>query len=153
MPGCLPPVQPAPHAGRYHRVGDPWPLYASLDRPTMWAEWSHATGGAIAPADDPRWVCALDLDLTVLDLRDAATRRALRVTERQLTGDWAPDTPNPATSRVMRAARDLGVDGVVVPSAARAGGWNVAVLPTAFERVSLARRRREIPQAPGAEPG
>lgn len=152
MPGCLPPVQPAPHAGRYHRVGDPWPLYASLDRATMWAEWSHATGGAIAPADDPRWVCALDLDLTVLDLRDAATRRALRVTERQLTGDWAPDTPNPATSRVMRAARDLGVDGVVVPSAARAGGWNVAVLPAAFDRVGLARRRRETPLASGADP-
>lgn len=118
----------------------------------MWAEWSHATGGAIAPDDDSRWVCVLDLDLDVLDLRDPATRRALRVSERQLTGAWAPDAPNAATTRVMRVARDLGVDGVVVPSAARAGGWNVAVLPAAFERVGLARRRREIPLAQEADP-
>jgi RES domain-containing protein len=153
VPGCLPPVQPAPHAGRYHGVGDPWPLYASLDRATMWSEWSNATGGAIVPADDPRWVCTLDVDLHVLDLRDAATRRALRVSERQLTGTWAPDAPNAATIRVMRAARDLGVDGVVVPSAARAGGWNLAVLPAGFERVSLVRRRREIPLTPESEAG
>jgi RES domain-containing protein len=145
VPGCLPPLQPAPHAGRYHRPGDPWPLYASLDRDTMWAEWRHATDGAIRPEDDPRWVCALELDLRVLDLRDPATRRALRVGERQLTAAWAPDDPNQAALRVMRAARELGVDAVVVPSAARRDGWNVAVLPGAFERVRLVRRRREAP--------
>lgn len=114
----------------------------------MWSEWSHATDGAIRPADDPRWVCSLDLDLSVLDLRDPATRRALRVTEAQLTGAWSPDAPNRATLRVMRAARDLGVDGVVVPSAALRDGWNVAVLPGGFDRVRLVRRRREVPRPP-----
>jgi RES domain-containing protein len=114
----------------------------------MWAEWAHATGGAVAADDDPRWVCAIDVDLRVLDLRDAATRRALRVSEAQLTGEWAPDAPNPATLRVMRAARELGVDGVVVPSAARHGGWNLAVLPDAFDRVRTRRRRRENPRPP-----
>lgn len=149
VPGCLPPAQPAPHPGRFHRPGDPWPLYASLDRDTMWAEWEHATGGAVAPEDDPRAVCALDLDLSVLDLRDPATRRALRLSERQLTAAWAPDAPNQAALRVMRAATELGVDAVVVPSAARPGGWNVAVRPPAFERVRLASRRREVPRPPG----
>jgi hypothetical protein len=48
----------------------------------------------------------------------------------------------------MRAARELGADGVVVPSAARDGGWNVAVLPDAFARVRLVRRRREVPRPP-----
>ncbi len=139
-------MQPAPHAGRYHRVGDPWPLYAALDRETMWAEWSHATGGAVSPDDDPRWVCALDVDLRVLDLRDPAVRRALRVSEAQLTADWAPDAANPATMRVAAAARELGVDAVVAPSAARDGGWNLVVLPGAFDRVRLARRRREVPR-------
>jgi hypothetical protein len=114
----------------------------------MWAEWRHATDGAVDPADDPRWACALDLDLRVLDLRDVATRRALGVSERQLTGPWAPDAPNRAALRVMRAAQELGVDGIVVPSAAHTGGWNVAVLPGAFERVRLVRRRRERPRPP-----
>jgi RES domain-containing protein len=148
VPGCVPPAQPAPHAGRYHRAGDPWPLYAALDRDTMWAEWSHASGGAVDPDDDPRWVCALEVDLRVLDLRDPATRRALRVGEAQLTGEWAPDAPNQATMRVALAARELGVDAMVVPSAARPGGWNLAVLPGAFDRVRLVSRRRETPAPP-----
>lgn len=115
----------------------------------MWAEWRHATDGAVDAEDDPRWVCALELDLRVLDLRDPATGRALGTSARQLTGPWAPDAPNRATLRLMRAARELGVDAVVVPSAAWPGGWNVAVLPDAFDRVRLARRRREVPRPPG----
>ena len=114
----------------------------------MWAEWRHATDGAVDPEDDPRWAYALHLDLRVLDLRDAATRRALRVSERQLAGAWSPEAPNRHALRVMRAARELGVDGIVVPSAARQGGWNVAVLPNAFDRVHLVRRRREVPRPP-----
>jgi hypothetical protein len=119
-------------------------LYASLDRQTMWAEWAHATDGQVPPAEDPRWVCTLDVDLRVLDLRDPATRRALRAGIGALCGPWSPDRPNPTTLRVARAARDLGVDGMIVPSAARADGWNLVVLPGAFESVSLRRRRREI---------
>lgn len=149
VPGCLPPLQPAPHAGRYHAPGDPWPLYACLDRATLWAEWARATGGAIAPEDDPRWLCTLDVDLAVLDLRDPATRRALGVTPEELTADWSPDAPNAATMRVAAVARRLGVDGMVVPSAARSGGWNIAVLPHAFERARVVSRRRRVPQLPG----
>jgi RES domain-containing protein len=111
----------------------------------MWAEWSHATGGAVAPEDDPRWVCTLDVDLRVLDLRDPAVRRALRVSVAQLTGEWAPDAPNRATLRVAAAARELDVDAAIVPSAARDGGWNLVVRPEAFERVRMTRRRREVP--------
>ena len=144
VPGCLPPEQPAPHAGRYHRPGDPWPLYASLDRETMWDELAHATEGAVPPADNPRWVCTLDVDLRVLDLRDAATRRALRASVAALTGPWSPEAPNAATLRVARAARSLGVDALVVPSAARDDGWNLVVLPSAFGRVQLRHRRRQV---------
>lgn len=113
----------------------------------MWAEWSHATGGAVNPEDDPRWVCTLDLDLAVLDLRDPATLRALRVTEEQLTGEWSPDAPNAATLRVAAAARELDVDAVVVPSAARRGGWNLAVMPRAFDHVRLVARRLRTPES------
>jgi RES domain-containing protein len=147
VPACLPPVQPAPHPGRYHAAGDPWPLYAALDRDTMWDEWRRATDAAIAPTDDERWVCTLDVDLAVLDLRDAATRSALGVTLDELVGPWSPERPNRAARRVARAARELGVDGLVVPSAARAGGWNLAVLPEAFDRVRMVARRRSEPAA------
>lgn len=143
MPGCLPPEQPAPHPGRYHGAGDPWPLYAALDRATMWAEWAHATDAPRQPDDDPRWVCALDVDLTVLDLREPATRRALRVGVAGLTGPWSPEAPNRDARRVARVAAELGVDGAIVPSAAAEGGWNLVVLPRAFERVRMRRRRRE----------
>jgi RES domain-containing protein len=145
--GCLPPAQPAPHAARYHRPGDPWPLYASLDRQTMWAEWAHATDGQVPPEDDPRWVCALDVDLRVLDLRDPATRRALRAGLAALRGPWSSGRANPTTLKVARAARELRVDGMIVPSAARDNGWNLVVLPGAFESVALRRRRRETAPA------
>jgi hypothetical protein len=119
----------------------------------MWAEWAHATDGRVPPDEDPRWVCTLDADLRVLDLRDAATRRALRTSLRALSAPWSPLAPNAATLRVAAAARRLGVDGLIVPSAARDGGWNAVVLPSAFDRVRLSRRRREVPRAPGDGPG
>jgi RES domain-containing protein len=109
----------------------------------MWAEWAHATDGRVPPEQDPRWVCALDVDLRVLDLRDAATRKALRASVPSLRGAWSPDQPNPTTLRVARAARTLGVDGMIVPSAARPDGWNLVILPTAFTSVKLRGRRRE----------
>jgi hypothetical protein len=40
------------------------------------------------------------------------------------------------------------VDGLLVPSAARADGWNAVILPAAFESVRLVRRRRETPSPP-----
>lgn len=111
----------------------------------MWAEWAHATDGRVPPEQDPRWVCSLDVDLRVLDLRDAATRRALRVRLPALSGPWSPAEPNAATLRVVAAAVRLGVDGLIVPSAVRDGGWNAVVLPAAFERVRLRSRRRGVP--------
>ncbi len=146
VPGCVPPNQPAPHAGRYHRPGHAWPLYAALDGDTMWAEWSRATAGAVDPGEDERIVCTLEMDVRVLDLRSAATRQALAVTLEQLIAGWSPDASNRACLRVARAARDAGADGFVVPSAARDGGWNIAVLPRAFERVRVVRQARARPR-------
>ena len=110
----------------------------------MWRELAHASEGAVPASEDPRWVCSLDVDLRVLDLRDAATRRALRTSIAALTGPWSPDAPNAATLRAMRAAQTLGVDGLIVPSAARPDGWNLVVLPAAFDRVRLRHRRRQV---------
>jgi hypothetical protein len=94
---------------------------------------------------EERIVCTLDLDLRVLDLRVEATRKTLGVTLEQLSGAWSPDAPNRACLAVAQAARDAGVDGYVIPSAAHAGGWNVAVLPSAFGRVAVVRQIRSHP--------
>jgi len=99
----------------------------------------------VDPQEEQRTVCILDLEMRVLDLRSPTTREALGVTLEQLTGDWSPDTPNRACLAVARAARNAGADGFVVPSAARDGGWNVAVLPGAFDRVHVARQVRSHP--------
>jgi RES domain-containing protein len=113
----------------------------------MWSERARATDADVPPDEDPRWVCTFEADVAVFDLRDPATSRALRVTVGQLTGPWSPEAPNAAALRVASAARRLGVDGMVVPSAAHPGGWNLAVLPSGFERLRLLRRRRETPPA------
>ena len=93
-------MQPAPHPGRYHLVGDPWPMYGSIDEATVWAEWSQATGGGVDPEDDPRWLCTFDADLAVIDLRRPEVLAALGVTIEQLSAAWAPGKPNRACLKV-----------------------------------------------------
>ncbi len=111
----------------------------------MWAEWQHATGGGIEPADDPRWRCRFQADLLVLDLRDEVTRQALDVRLEQLTGPWSPDAPNEACIAVAAAAQAAGADGFIVPSAARPGAWCVDVFPSGMKGLRLIERRREVP--------
>src|SRR3989304_5030480 len=111
VPGCQPPFQPAPHPGRYHLAGDPWPMYGSVEEPTVWVEWAHATGGGVAPEGDPRWLCVFDADLSVLDLRRPEILDALNVTVDDLNADWAPGAPNSACLKVSAAAAAAGAGG------------------------------------------
>jgi len=150
VPDCLPPREPAPYAGRYHRAGEPWPLYGALDEATIWAEWARATGGGVQPADDSRSLCRFSADLDVLDLRDPAVREALGVSVEALVADWSDTASNVTCLRVARRAVELGADGFVVPSAARPGGWCIDVLPTSFSKLRRTSRRTLIP-APQAD--
>jgi RES domain-containing protein len=148
VPDCLPPSQPAPHDGRYHLAGDPWPLYGALDRATVWAEWARATDGGVRPEDDRRNLCVFEADLLVLDLRDAAVRAALSVTLEQLVAAWSTEAPNEACIRAARQAVAFGADGLIVPSAARSEGWTVVVLPAAFGKLHRRSRRTTTPAPP-----
>lgn len=123
-------------------------MYGSIDEPTVWAEWSRATDGGVAPDDDPRWLCVFEADLRVVDLRRAEVLDALEVTEADLAGDWTPDAPNAACLKVALAAKLAGAQAIVVPSAAHPGGWNLDVLPTGFDRLRRVRRRRQVPAPP-----
>jgi RES domain-containing protein len=139
----VPPDRPAPTEGRYHRPGEPWPLYASLEPATVWAEWQAATRGAIDPADERRRLWRIEAtDLAVVDLRRPGLAEELGVTQRQLTG---------ARSRahgLARIARERGADGLIVPSAARDDAWNLVVFPSGFERLRVAGSRTTTPRPP-----
>ena len=140
----MPPDRPAPTAGRYHRPGDAWPLYASLETATVWAEWSAATSGAIDPRDERRRLWPIDVaDLPVLDLRRPQARAALGVSAAELTG------PRHAAQAVAGRARELGALGMIVPSAARDGAWNIVVFPDGFDCLTAGRARTMNPRVPG----
>ena len=140
---ALPPDRPAPTGGRYHRPGEPWPLYASLEPATAGAEWGAATRGAVDPADERRrlWGIQAD-DLAVIDLRRAGLADELGVSQRQLTG------PRSRAHGLAATARQLGADGMVVPSAARDGSWNLVVFPSGFGRLRVAGSRAMHPRPP-----
>jgi hypothetical protein len=123
-------------------------MYGSIDEVTVWAEWSHATGGGVAPADDPRWLCVFDAELPVLDLRRPEVLAALDVTIEELTAAWAPGSPNLACLKVAAAAAAAGAHAMIVPSAARAGAWNLDVMPIGFANLRRRSRRRRTPEPP-----
>jgi len=139
----FPPERPAPTEGRYHRPGEPWPLYASLEPATAWAEWRAATNGAIDPADERRRLWRLEARrLPVIDLRRAGLAEELGVRLDRLTG------PRARAHGLARRARDLGADGMIVPSAARPGAWNLVVFPDGFGRIAAAGSRAMHPRPP-----
>jgi len=98
----------------------------------VWAEWNAATRGAIDPATERRRLWRLRVDgLRVIDLRRAAVRDELRVELAGLTG------PRGAAQALSATARRLGAEGMIVPSAARAGEWNLVVFPSAFAKLAV----------------
>jgi hypothetical protein len=81
-------------------------------------------------------------DLPVLDLRDAAVRDSLAITESDLVG--ARDRPQ----QLGRRARRMGAMGIVGPSAAHAGHWSLVVFPAGFASVSAVGSRAQHPEPP-----
>lgn len=141
---ALPPDRPAPVEARGHRAGDPWPLYASLDPETAWAEWSAATRGAIDPRRERRRLWRLDvIDLNVADLRRSDVREQLGVDLDDLTG------PRRVAQELAARARELGAEGVILPSAAHGGKWNLVVFPSAFSKVRVIGSVATRPRPPG----
>lgn len=98
----------------------------------MWAEWNAATRGAIDPATERRRLWRIDVDgLRVVDLRRRAARDELGVELASLTGARA------SAQALATKARNLGAEGMIVPSAARGGEWNLVVFPSAFRRLTV----------------
>jgi RES domain-containing protein len=118
-------------------------MYASLEPATAWAEWAAATSGAIDPSAERRRLWRVDVDeLAVVDLRRPGLADELGVSERQLTG------PRSRAHGFAAQARTLGAEGMIVPSAARDGAWNLVVFPSGYSRLRVAGSRAMHPRPP-----
>ena len=130
-------------AGRYHRAGEPWPLYAALDPPTAWAEWRATTRGGIAGSHELRRLWRLRVrDLVVLDLRRAEVRAAMGLDEGDLVG------PREHPQRLAARARRIGAAGIVAPSAAQPGGFALVVFPAGFGALRVSGSDAAHPDPP-----
>ena len=89
------------------------------------------------PLEDamPRTFVAITVNLQfILDLRDGAVRQRLQVSrDRILTVDWRKEVrfgQEPITQAIGRAAIAVGLEGLIVPSAADFDGNNLLVFPS-----------------------
>ena len=111
-------------------------VYASLSPETAMAETlahNRYYGISIEEAM-PRTFVGVRVKLrSVLDFRDGRIRRRIQVSlERILTADWRKDVRagrEPITQRLGRAAYEVGLEGLIVPSAADPKGHSVLVFP------------------------
>jgi hypothetical protein len=78
--------------------------------------------------------------LPVLDLRRPGLAEDLSMSLDELTGSRA------RAHGFAERARQLGARGMVVPSAARDGGWNLVVFPSGFAELSTAGSRAMNPR-------
>lgn len=124
------------NGGRWNAIGIA-AIYASLTPETAMSETLAHNRYYGIPLQDamPRMFVAIATNLqTVLDLRDGAIRRRLQVSlDRILTMDWRKEVRagrEPITQAVGRAAAEVGLEGLLVPSAADAEGHNLIIFPT-----------------------
>lgn len=80
--------------------------------------------------------------LPVIDLRRPAVRVELDVDLAQLTG------PRGGAQALATRARALGAEGIVAPSAAHEGHWNLVVFPSAFAKLRVLGSSATRPRPP-----
>jgi RES domain-containing protein len=138
------------HGGRWNGIGAFPAVYGSEDDVTAVKESGAVAAYAGFPMREPRLLVAIELKLGgVLDLTDAAIRRKLGVTLKEIRlEDWRKiqDARSESLSQALgRAASDAGAEAVRVPSFAHKGGINVAFFPDNLRSgsaVSLWHRER-----------
>lgn len=130
-------------ADRWQQPGDESVLFMSDSEATIWAEWTRkvASIDADVTVEAVRNVGCLALSTdNAVNLTDPDVLQILGITDADLNGD---DTSVPHA--VLAAARHLRIDVLVAPSAARAGGTTVIVLPPAIVRVEVRFEERRAP--------
>ncbi|MCL4205067.1 MAG: RES family NAD+ phosphorylase [Pirellulaceae bacterium] len=124
------------HGGRWNPVGIP-AVYASLTPETSLAETLAHFRHFRIPVEDamPRIFVAIRVELhAILDIQDGDVRRRLQVSlERLRTVDWRADQRRgrmPVSQAIGQAAFELGLEGLLVPSASDHGGSNLMAFPS-----------------------
>lgn len=97
----------------------------------------------------PRLFIAVDVDLSsVLDLRDGKIRRILRLSRAKLMGDrWRElnrTNQESLCQTIGRVAFETGFEGLIVPSAANLGGFNLIAFPEKLVRTSTMSINRSV---------
>ena len=110
-------------------------IYAALGSATAAAEYAHILRSAgLDPEAEETFHYAIDLELTaVLDLTDAAQRKTLRLTKRDMIRAFTEDPAKPQIALQVIGSLIAGgltsCCGIVFPSARMVGGKNVVVFP------------------------
>ena len=95
------------------------------------------------PASERRRLWRVDAtNLPVLDLRRPDVVAQLDISLESLTG------PRARAHGLARRARGLGAGGMIVPSAAHPGAWNLVVFPAGFDRLRVSGSRAMNPRPP-----
>ena len=123
------------NGGRWNPVGIA-AVYASLTPQTAMEETlAHNRYYGVPPQDAmPRTFVAITAELqAVIDLRSGELRQRLQVSlDRMLRLDWRKEIRDgrpPVTQVIGQAAADVGLEGLIVPSAADSHGHNLVVFP------------------------
>lgn len=112
-------------------------VYASTTLKTLAAEayYKSQLAGWTPAQFQPQLAIHMRWELqAVLDLTNAATRKALKVTLKEMVScDWETEQANgdePITQAIARAAFENLAEGLVVPSARLKGGVNLVYYPS-----------------------
>jgi len=123
------------NGGRWNPIGTA-AVYASFTAVTAMEETLAHNLYYRIPLQDamPKTFVAIEASLqAVLDLRIGMIRQRLQVSlDRILTVDWRKEVDagrEPITQTIGRAAFEVGLEGMIVPSAASVGGFNLVVFP------------------------
>lgn len=123
------------NGGRWNPIGIAV-VYASLTPETAMAETLAHNRYYAIPIEDamPRTFVAIEARLqTVLDLRLGVVRQRIQVSlERILTVDWRKEVragEESITQTIGRAAWEIGLEGMLVPSGVDASGHNLLIFP------------------------
>jgi RES domain-containing protein len=123
------------NGGRWNPIGISV-VYASLTPETAMAETlAHNRYYGIAVEDAmPRTFVAIKAKLiAIVDFRLGSVRQRIQVSQdRTLSVDWRKEVAarrEPITQLIGRAASEVGLEGIIVPSAADPSGHNLLIFP------------------------
>lgn len=122
------------HGGRWNAAGEFRVFYAAMDLETAFAEKAYASRRYGLPPEQwlPAVIVLVQIKLArVLDLTAAVPRNRLGLTSEAMVAERPPAAKRSSYETIRhsiaRAARQAGIEALIVPSARRPGGKNLAV--------------------------